>query len=154
PWFWNAEKDRLTPVHTFDMRVYYPVAKYFRELRFDGVYLASVQAYLEGQELPDRAVNNVELRDLHTNEIVRADRVMSEIHAIKQRFSPERWQSFVHDMRFFWRTMGSGQYLGSLEDHGGNATPVWLAIANLLFRYTEASERTLTLTALLDPLLL
>ena len=33
-------------VHNYDMRVYYPVAKYFRELRFDGLYEASVAAFI------------------------------------------------------------------------------------------------------------
>jgi hypothetical protein len=50
--------------------------------------------------------------------------------------------------------MGPGHYLGSLRDHGGNATPVWLALTHLLFRETVATERALTWTALLDPLLL
>jgi hypothetical protein len=154
PWFWNASEKRLTPVHLYDMRVYFPVAKYFNELRFDGVYLASVKAYLEGENLPNDAVQRVDLRDLTNNRIVRAGDVMAQVDGVKQRFSQPRWQSFVRDMRWFWRTMGRGDYLGSMGDHGGNATPVWLAIANLLFRNADASERMLTLTALLDPLLL
>jgi hypothetical protein len=154
PWFWDAGAKRLTPVHTYDMRVYFPVAKYFDELRFDGIYLASVEAYLEGKRLGDRALERVDMRDLRTNEIAHARDLVGEIHAVKQRFSPERWSAFVRDMRFFWVSMGEGDYLGSLSDHGGNATPVWLALAHLLFAPMVASERALTVTALLDPLLL
>jgi hypothetical protein len=154
PWFWNFAAGRPTPVHTYDMRVYFPVAKYFDELGFDGVYLASVKAYLDGEHLTPRNVEHVELRDLSTNQIVRARDVMPQILGVTQRFRPARWQMFVEDMRFFWRTMGPGDYLGSLRDHGGNATPVWLAIANLMFRDARADELTLTLAGALDPLLL
>jgi hypothetical protein len=154
PWFWNAAENRPTTVHTYDMRVYFPVAKYFDELAFDGVYLASVKAYLEGEKLPPRAVEHVELRDLTNNKMVSAKDVMPQIQAVSQRFSPARWAEFKEDMRFFWRTMGPGDYLGSLRDHGGNATPVWLAIANLMFRNAHANEVSLTIAGALDPLLL
>jgi hypothetical protein len=154
PWFWNYAAGRPTAVHTYDMRVYFPVAKYFDELGFDGVYLASVKAYLDGEKLSPRSVEHVELRDLSTNQIVRAKQVMPQIEGVTQRFRPARWRMFVDDMRWFWRTMGPGDYLGSLRDHGGNATPVWLAIAHLMFRDAPADETTLTLAGALDPLLL
>jgi hypothetical protein len=41
-----------------------------------------------------------------------------------------------------------------MKDHGGNATPVWNAVAHLLFAGTVASNATLTLGALIDPILL
>lgn len=151
PWFMDFSKGRPTLVHTFDMRVYYPVAKYFDELRFDGLYFASVAAYLEGQKLPASAVADTSLRDLRDNRMVKARDVMPEIERISQRFSPARWNAFVEDMRYFWQAMRY-QYLDTLVDHGGNATPAWLAIAHLLFAPTQASERVLTLTGLFDPL--
>jgi hypothetical protein len=49
--------------------------------------------------------------------------------------------------------MGS-DYVASMTDHGGNATPVWLTIAHGVFAWLPASDATLTMTALLDPLLL
>jgi hypothetical protein len=61
---------------------------------------------------------------------------------------------FKEDMRYFRQQMGSDDYLGSMSDHGGNATPVWFAIAKLLYSHTKASNETLLLGALLDPLLL
>ncbi len=154
PWFWNAERGRPTVVHTYDMRVYFPVAKYFDELGFDGVYTASVKAYMVGQRVPASTLSSVLLRDLRSYRVVRAGEVMDQIDAVPRRFTKQRWDAFVADMRFFWRTMGPNDYLGSLLDHGGNATPVWLAQANLLFRGMRASEPALTATALLDPLLM
>jgi hypothetical protein len=153
--FHDQAKERQTLVHPWDMRVYFPVAKYFRELKYDGLYLASVAAYLD--DVPDatpQSIATVKLRDLTNNEMRRAAEIMPQITAVKERFSPERWREFTEDMRYFRQTMGGPAYLGSLADHGGNATPVWILAAHLLFRHAPANELTLSLTALFDPLLL
>src|SRR6187455_344577 len=49
PQFWNAAQRRPEFVHLPDMRIYQPFAKYFHELRYDGVYVASVLAYAEDE---------------------------------------------------------------------------------------------------------
>ena len=155
PQFDDVQDGRNTWVHTWDMRVYFPTAKYFDELGFDGLYLASVAAYVE--DAPGASmerVKDVELRDLKNYEMTTVDAVSTEVATIKNRFSPARWLEFKRDMAFFWRTMGPGGYLGSLRDHGGNATPAWLLVAHLIFRHAVATERTLFIAALLDPLLL
>lgn len=154
PWFYDHAKGRPTMVHTFDMRVYYPVAKYFDELRFDGLYLASTAAYLDGTSRDESSLRGVRMRNLRNNQMVAAADVVEDIRGVRARFTPERWRAFVEDMRYFWLTMGRGDYLGSMRDHGGNATPAWLAIAHLMFRGSRANEATLTLTGLLDPALL
>jgi hypothetical protein len=57
-------------------------------------------------------------------------------------------------MRYFRENMGVRDYLGSMSDHGGNATPVWFLFGYALFANAPASNTTLTITAMLDPLLL
>ena len=155
PQFWDHKYDHKSVVHNFDMRVYYPVAKYFRELHFDGLYKASVAAYVD--DVPGANLDSLghyEIRDLNTHYMVRVRDIHDEINAIRDRFTPERWQSFVEDMRYFRETMGTGDYFGSMHDHGGNATPVWFLIARILFYFTTANNTVLILGALLDPLLL
>lgn len=155
PQFEYVEKGRQTWVHTWDMRVYFPTAKYFDELGFDGLYLASVAAYLEDAPGANESrIADVEIRDLRNYDMTTIGNVIEEVHAVKGRFSPERWQLFKKDMSFFWHAMGSGGYLGSLRDHGGNATPAWLLVAHVLFRHAVATEKLLLFAALLDPLLL
>ena len=154
PQFSYTLEGRRTYVHTWDMRVYFPIAKYFDELAFDGLYVASVQAHLE--DAPNATVERLaatELRDLETYEMTTVARSVEAMQRVKARFSPERWAEFKEDMAFFRRTMGGG-YLASLRDHGGNATPVWLLVAHLLFRWADASEATLMAAAALDPALL
>jgi len=155
PQFRDHAKDRPTLVHPWDMRVYFPLVKYFDELRFDGLYLASLAAYLDNNpNVTEGSIGNVRLRDLNTNDMKVASNVMPDIRGIRDRFTPERWEMFRKDMKYFQDLMGPGGYLGSLRDHGGNATPVWILSAYPLWAWSSASELTLTLTALLDPLLL
>jgi hypothetical protein len=152
--FFDAAKGRKSLVHTFDMRHYFPVAKYFRELRFDGLYDASLAAYVDlhpGMTLEQ--VGGVKLRDLSTAEMRRASEIFDQIREVRSRFSPERWQEFRRDMKYFLDTMGPGDYLGSMGDHGGNATPVWILGAWALFANTPASELSLSLAGLIDVVL-
>jgi len=154
PQFRDESKGRQTFVHPWDMRVYFPVAKYFRELRFDGLYLASVAAHLDNHPgMSPQSVANAHMRDLTDNEMRLAGQVMDQIQDVRKRFTPERWESFKKDMKYFEDVMGPGAYLGSMQDHGGNATPVWLLGAYLLWHNAPANELTLTLTGLIDPLL-
>ena len=155
PQFWDHKYNQKSVVHNFDMRVYYPIAKYFPELHFDGLYLASVAAYVDdvpGSNLD--ALNNMEIRDLNTHYMTPVRGIHDQINNVRHRFTPERWQHFVEDMRYFRETMGTGDYFGSMHDHGGNATPVWFVIARALFCFTHANNTVLILGALLDPLLL
>jgi hypothetical protein len=155
PQFWDHKFEQPSRVHNFDMRVYYPVAKYFKELQYDGLYQASVMAYVDDTPgLTLEGVGHVTMRDLKTHEMSRTRDVEGAIRAVKARFSPERWREFVRDMRYFRETMGIRDYLGSMHDHGGNATPVWMVVAHLIFMKTQASNGVLLMGALLDPLLL
>ena len=155
PQFADRSTGRPSFVHHYDMRVYFPIAKYFEELRFEGVYLASVAAYADdnaGVTLGSLAATP--LRDMDTLLMTRVGEVEWKIRAVQKRFSPERWSEFKRDMRYFRQAMGVPDYLASITDHGGNATPLWFTFARLLFFKTHASETTLLVGALLDPLLL
>ena len=155
PQFFDDAKGRRTLVHTGDMRQTFPTAKYFRELRFDGLNLASLAAYADDHpNLPQRRLADVRLRDLLNNLIRTGGDLSDELAKVRARFSAERWEEFRRDMRYFADTMGESDYLASLQEHGGDATPAWILPAYLLFSHLPASEATLTATALIDPLLI
>ena len=65
PQFHDATAGRGTWLHHYDMRTYFPIAKYFPELRFDGVYAASVLAVADGKDLS--LLRQQPLRDLRTH---------------------------------------------------------------------------------------
>jgi hypothetical protein len=152
--FADQKANKTNYVHYWDMRVYFPIAKYFDELRFDGIYLASVAAYVDETGVSPQSIAKVDLRDLHDNTMRKVSEVEPEIAAVRARFSPARWAEFRRDMRYFMDGMGSDGYLRSMRDHGGNATPLWLLVAHLLFRWAPASDTTLLLAALIDPIAL
>ncbi|HEX6274590.1 MAG TPA: discoidin domain-containing protein [Polyangiaceae bacterium] len=154
PQFWNNEKGQPEFVHQLDMRIYYPFAKYFHELGYDGVYQASIKAFSEDTDTPLDALGNVEIRSMTTHDSQRVSDVKAEIEKIPQRFTPERWESFKEDMSYFRRTMGDKHYLATHSDHGANATPVWTAMARPFFVFSEANETSLVIGGLADTVLL
>ena len=155
PQFSDVKSSGKIFVHTADMRVYYPVAKYWKELRYDGLYLASIAAYVDDDpNVSLESLSRVQFRSLSTHRVQVVAESKAEINGIRTRFSPARWEAFKTDMRYFRQTMGVQDYLGTMVDHGANATPVWMTISHLIFAKTTANDWTLTLGGLLDPLLL
>jgi hypothetical protein len=154
PQFWDHGHNRPEFVHTNDLRVYQPFAKYFEELGYDGVYLASVMAYAEdrlGGSLAPLA--SQEVRSLGDHRLRHVSEIEDQIRSVRGRFSAQRWAEFKKDMGFFEEVMGP-EYLSTLTDHGANATPVWLFFGRLLMAHAPASERLLVATGLVDGLLL
>ncbi len=153
--FLDVTKGRLSIVHTWDMRNYFPTVKYFKELRFDGVYLASLAAYVDlvGKGNPE-SVKDANLRSLTDYHMMTGKEAAPMLPDIRARFSPERWEEFKRDMKYFIDTMGGPDYLGSMQDHGGNATPVWLLAAWIIYRDLPANEWTLGAAGFIDPVLL
>lgn len=152
PQFYDAGARRGTWLHHYDMRTYFPIAKYFPELRFDGVYAASVLAVADGRNLDDFA--GQPLRDLRTHALTDVGKSKLHLLEVRARFTPERWALFLEDMAYFRRAMGDGGFLGSMNDHGGNATPVWFLSARALFASAPASDATLWRGVVADLLLL
>lgn len=153
PQFHDMAKNAPTHLHHYDMRTYFPIAKYFRELGFDGVYAASAMVVAEDRGGLD-ALASTSLRDLRDHEIRRVGDSQDFISQVRARFSPERWAQFRADIQYFRDAMGDGGFLGSMNDHGGNATPAWFLSARLLFGGLPASNHSLWLGVIADLALL
>jgi hypothetical protein len=151
--FFDQGQRRPTFLHHYDMRTYFPIAKYFPELRFDGVYVASAAAVAEDRGGLD-AVADVGFRDLRTHAPTTVRGARQHVEEVRARFSDERWARFTEDMKYFRAAMGDGGFLGSMSDHGGNATPVWFLGARLLFGFLPASDFALWVGVVADVLLM
>ena len=153
--FFDESTGRRTFVHTGAMHNDFPSAKYFRELRFDGLNVAALAAYVDNTPgLARDRLANVRVRDLREGPMRLGSELVDEMTKVRARFSSERWQEFRIDMKYFEDTMGEADYLAGLQEHGGDATPAWILPGYLLFSHLSASAGTLTATALIDPLLL
>jgi hypothetical protein len=149
PQFFDVGRGRPTFLHHYDMRTYFPIARFFPELRFDGVYAASAMAVAEDRGGLE-GLGAVPLRDLRTHQGTTALEARAHLEAVRARFSAPRWAAFTQDMRYFRAAMGERGFLGSMNDHGGNATPVWFLGAWLLFAASPASDGVLWLGVAVD----
>jgi hypothetical protein len=155
PQFYDAKSGRNTFVHYLDLRQYYATAKYFREIGYTGMYDADVAALIDDHpEMTVERLRGTPMRDLTTLQISTIERERDAIERVKSRFSNARWEAYKRDARYFRDTMGTADYLVYMQDMGGNATPVWIGIANLLFSAVPPSDRAFLATALFDLVLL
>jgi hypothetical protein len=154
PQFYSEQTGRWTFAHYLDLRQYYPTAKYFDELGYVGIYDADLAAYFEAHPERRSAASEIPVRDLDTLAVVSASDRSEPSAAIQRSFSPERWQAYARDAAWFRNAMGDAQYLDTLLDYGGNATPLWIALAHLLFESVSPSDATFSALGLLDLVLL
>lgn len=154
PQFYNVAARTPTLAHQLDLRQYYPTAKYFAELGYSGIYEADVLAHAEDQGTTIDALSGQPMRDLYSlaDSTVSAQR--ARIEARRAHFSAERWREYRADARYFREAMGNDEYLRTMLDYGGNATPVWMSIAHLLFSSIPPSNAAFTLTGLIDAVLI
>ncbi len=155
PQFYNRAADSWTFAHYLDLRQYYTTARYFPEIGYRGVYEADIAAFREDEpESYERRGERLPMRDLHSHAMSTVGRELPRIDAVREQFSDERWESYKRDARWFRDAMGEGHYLEMMVDYGGNATPVWMAIAHLIFSALDPSDAAFTLTGALDLALL
>jgi hypothetical protein len=154
PQFWDSRRQEWTFVHFLDLRQYYPTAKYFPELGYRGMYEADVAAYAEDDHVNLDSLQTLPMRDLGDLRVSTVGDQRAAVESVKSKFSPERWQDYKRDAAYFRESMGTPQYLEMMNDMGGNATPVWMGIAHILFSFVHAGNTAFLVTALLDPLLL
>ena len=154
PQFWDARRGQTTFAHYLDLRQYYPTAKYFKELGYRDIYVADMAAYREEPGVDTQRVNRMPMRDLDTLSMSTVGDREDQIQRVKSHFTPERWEAYKRDSRYFREVMGTSHYLETMHDMGGNATPVWMSIAYLLFNAMPPSNGAFLFTAVFDLVLL
>jgi hypothetical protein len=154
PQFYDVGARQPTFAHYLDLRQYYTSAKYFRELGYEGTYEADLLAYTadSGQSLESLA--KTPMRDLYTLRDSRVGDQIAHIEARREHFTPERFEQYRADARFFRSVMGTRHYLETLQDFGANATPFWMSLAHAMFSAIPPSNTAFTITGSLDVLLL
>jgi hypothetical protein len=124
-------------------------SKYLPEIRYDGLYDATVAAMADRYHVP----KGVTVRDLTTFELRPAHASNESVEAARSRFTPERWQAFGSEVVVFFRTLGL-PFERVICDHGNTGSPSWAALARLLTARTSAGVRTLSWLSFVDVALL
>jgi hypothetical protein len=138
--------------HPSDTFHYYVGSKYFPELGYQRIYLCAAVADLEAG-LREQ-VEGRYLRDLASNQLVRASTALERPEACTASFSPERWAAFQRDIAWFRDRVPPRRWQAIQTDHGYNATPVWTALGGSLANLAPASDRSMLALRMIDPLLL
>ena len=151
--WWNLGHFHFpTYLHRWELYHYVVGAKYFRELGYQDLYRCSTVA--DAESLGVEGVRGRSIRNPGTNRIEPAETVLGESARCGGRFSPGRWSAFKADIGWFERQMPPSRWQEAQQDHGFNATPVWLVAGSPLANLMPVSTLSLTTLALLDPLLL
>jgi hypothetical protein len=143
--------DKRAFVHLWDLYHYYLGAKYFDELGYGSLYVATVAADAEdagGGRLREVA----RVRNLEGTGFLTREQVLARAAAVKTRFSPGRWRQFRADVGAFTRRLPAAVLPKILLDHGYNPTPAWNTTAAFLANRVPV-ERLFSL-ALIDVALL
>jgi hypothetical protein len=143
-----------TFIHDWEWTHYYVGSKYFKELSYDRLYECIAVADSEEGPNQRRAAEKRKLTNLRTNHIEPSTIILSKPESCKQHFTPARWESFKHDVRFFRNRQGAKRWDDLQLDHGYNGTPVWNVAGTLLTNTGPASKGQLYTLAMLDMLYL
>lgn len=124
-------------------------SKYLPEVRYDGLYDATVAAMADRYHVP----KGVTVRDLTSFELRPAHSSQESVEAARARFAPERWQAFSDDAVVFFRKLGLS-FERVIRDHGNTGSPSWAALAQLFTGGVAARPRTLAWLGFVDAALL
>ncbi|WP_437727009.1 hypothetical protein [Sorangium sp. So ce861] len=153
--------------HRWEHYHYYLGAKYFPEMAYDDLYKCTVIAQDElgvvtytdertGQPItidmsaevrePDKKIRNLGVDNL----LIPVGGLLEHPEACKARFSPERWEAFKADVRFFRTASEKGYWEDMAKDHGYNPPPVWTIMGRVLAELHPATTGYLQLLAGFD----
>jgi len=138
--------------HPQDVYHYYLGSKYFAELGYTRLYACTTVADAESG-FRDLAMQR-SIRNLETYDREAAANILRDPTRCTRHFSPERWQTFKHDVGWFRARMPEAIWRGTLADHGYNPSPAWGALGKALVSEGPVTERNLLPLLLLDPALL
>jgi hypothetical protein len=154
--FVPGTRDDISRLFDSEVRVwnvyhYYMGSKYFDELRYTDIYIATLKADREGSNYWTGVVHKT--RDLKTYDVISVEDVVSAYDP-SARFTPERWASFRVDVEALASHRSARGWRGIFRDRGYNPPPVWTAVGGFLSNNIKLDRSGLLLLASFDILLL
>lgn len=149
-------RDDLEDLADGDVRVwnvyhYYLGSKYFDELGYDGLYVATLAADREHHQRWTKHVRTV--RNLSDYSLQPVQSALADYEP-RDHFSPERWRQFRNDVDALRKHRRSSAWRDIFKDRGYNGTPVWTAIGGALANRIPADSPWLVALCSLDLVLL
>ncbi len=140
--------------HPWEFFHYFLNSKYYLELGHTRLYVCTAVAQTELEPATEKEVQARKLRNLDTNVLEPAGVVLADPDACKSRFTPQRWDDFKRDVRFFRNSIELEYWNRMQTDHGYNPPPVWTLLAHALASLHSADVHFIKVLAALDLVLL
>ena len=127
-------------IHAWNVYHYVLGTKYFDEVGYFDLYLASFKADAEGKNIFGQARRT---RDMHTYDVISRKRAlaMADELQVKEHFSEKRWKQFRKDLRQIQRHRSAKGWTETVLDLGYNPSPAWLIVHRPLLNYYDVSKR-------------
>jgi hypothetical protein len=129
--------------HRHEQYHYYIGAKYFPEMGYDNLYRCAVVAQDElGNEMsrevraPGKKIRNLGGDNL----LVPVTFLLAHPEVCKAHFSPERWEAYKEDVRFFRTACDKGSWEEMQQDHGFNPPPAWTILGRVFAELAPAGS--------------
>lgn len=138
-------------VRVWNVYHYYLGAKYFPELGYQDLYVATLAADREEHRVFEPHVQKI--RSLRTYEVRRLNDE-DRAYDPAAHFTPARWNEFKRDVHALSKHRSPRGWRNVFRDRGYNGTPTWTALGRLLTGWIPASSPGLLLLCSLDLVLL
>ena len=116
---------------------YYLGAKYSGETGYYDFYRAVVVANTDN----NGKLINTRMRNMNTYGSESPAMVMRNAEKYRALFTPERWNEFRKDVRYFQSIFIPRRWPGVVNDNGYNATPAWNMVGGILTNLIPTSSR-------------
>jgi hypothetical protein len=135
--------------HRHEFFHYYLGSKYDRELGYERLYYCVAVAQADSGQTNE--VRARKMMDLGIDTIVPTQDALAHPEVCRDRFeSPERWEAFKADVKFF-RNSANLQYWNDMQkDHGYNPPPVWTVMGHFWGMLHPATDGYLKFLASFD----
>jgi hypothetical protein len=140
-------------VHLWDTFHHVIGARYVDELGYDLLYECVTVADAEEPGGAAAAAQR-QVTDLRTNRVSSGAEVLAQPERCRGRFSTARWADFKRDVGYFRARFPDADWQRVTQDHGFNASPVWLLAAHPLAGSGPLTATRVALLTAIDPLLM
>jgi len=139
----------LPGLHTWNQYHYVLGTKYFDEVGYHDLYVATLLADADGA---GHFAKVREVRDMHTYRMSSREEALAraEAEGLRARFTDARWAEFQHDLEVFYPLLGARTWPGVLTDLGFNPSPAWVAVHRPLLQVFPLDRDTLRAFAALQ----
>ena len=134
--YYKFSKRAFGMVENMDVCYYYTNAKFFPELGYYELYPAMLLADSEGR---NRFKGITRFRNLHDYNIIKRGAYLTpqQSAAIKEAFTPERWEEFKKDVAYWQVHPPSNGWSYFFTDHGFNPPPTWTVVGGMLANWVD-----------------